>query len=236
MTKTTYLGPPSLSILRWAEADRPREKLILKGKSSLSDVELLAILVGSGTRSLSAVGLAQHLLHENEGDLNQLAKLNVNELQKYKGIGQAKAVTIVSAFELGRRRQGQQEISKPKISSSVDVFNLMKPNLLDLQVEHFWLVLLNRANDVIAMKQISQGGVSGTVVDPKIIFKAAIDVMASGIILVHNHPSGNLKPSEADIQITGQLKAGGKLLEIAVLDHLIFTDKNYYSFADDGRI
>ncbi len=236
MKKTTYSTPPALNILSWAEADRPREKLISKGKSSLTNVELLAILIGSGTRSLSAVGLAQQILHKYQGDLNLIAKLNVNELQRNKGIGKAKAVTIVSAFEIGRRRINNGIQVRSKIASSSDVFELMKPNLLDLQTEHFWLVLMNRANVVLSITQVSHGGVSGTVVDPKTIFKAAMDVLASSIILIHNHPSGNLKPSEADLKITNQLKAGGKLLEIAILDHLIFTNDGYFSFADEGLI
>jgi DNA repair protein RadC len=225
-----------LNILKWAEEDRPREKLLLKGKSVLSDAELIGILLGSGTRSLTAVDLAKHILNSVGNDLNELARLNVQELKKFKGIGEAKAISIVSALELGRRRKDIETPQKIKITSSQDAYNAIKPNLLDLLTEEFWLLHLNRANQVIKKEQISLGGVAGTVVDPKVIFKNAIQNLSSSIILVHNHPSGNTKPSQNDIDITKKLVGGGKMLELPVLDHLIFTNESYYSFADEGLI
>jgi DNA repair protein RadC len=204
----------SLKILSWAEEDRPREKLLLKGKSALSDAELIAILIGSGTRSLSAVDVAKIILTRAENDLNQLAKFSVKDLQKIKGIGEAKAISIVSALELGRRRKDADFARKVQIACSNDIYQLMKPELMDLPKEEFWILLLNRANSLIKKEQVSSGGVSGTVADPKIIFKAALDQYASSVVLVHNHPSGNLKPSQADINLTTKMKEAGKLLEI----------------------
>lgn len=226
----------SLKILSWAEEDRPREKLLLKGKSSLSDSELMAILIGSGTVALSAVELSKQILSSAENNLNYLAKLTVKDLQKFKGIGEAKAITIVAAMELGRRRKVSDIVKKPKISSSKDVYDYIICDLQDLKHEEFWVLLLNRSNTIISKHQISSGGVSGTVADPKIIFKTALDKLASSIILIHNHPSGNLKPSEADLRLTSKMKESGTLLEIPVLDHLIITDSAYYSFADEGKI
>jgi DNA repair protein RadC len=227
----------SIKISQLAEEDRPREKLILKGKSVLSDAELIAILLGSGTKSLSAVDLAKHILSSVNYDLSQLAKLSISDLKKFKGIGEAKAITIVSALELGRRRKLVTALpQKVKISASSDVFQLMKPELLDEPVEYFYILLLNRANYVIKKQFISKGGTNGTVADPKIIFKHALDNLASSIILVHNHPSGNLKPSEQDRRLTARLKEVGKNLEVPVLDHVIFTDVAYFSFADEGLI
>ncbi len=223
-----------LNILSWAEEDRPREKLLIKGKSALSDAELVGILISSGTREMSAVDLAKLILKDANNDLNVLAKLSVKDLMKFKGIGEAKAISIVSALELGRRRKETEPTKKIKISSSKTIYELMKPELLDQPNEFFWIVMLNRANHVIKKQNVSWGGVSGTVVDPKVIFKLALENLASAIILVHNHPSGNLKPSESDIQITQKLKASGKMLEVPVLDHIIFTDEDYYSFADEG--
>ncbi len=224
----------SLSIKMWAEEDRPREKLLLKGKSALSDAELIGILLRSGTHTLSAVDLARQILISNDHDLNKLAKLNVSQLQKFKGIGEAKAISIVAALELGRRRKITESISKPLIKGSQDVYNLMQANLTDLDHEQFWVILLKRSNEVIKKIQLSIGGVSGTVVDSKMIFKEAIENLASAIILIHNHPSGNRKPSQADIQLTKKLKAAGELMEISVLDHLIFTNEGYFSFADES--
>lgn len=223
-----------LNILSWAEEDRPREKLLLKGKSALSDAELIAILIGSGTRSISAVDVAKIILANAENNLNKLAKFSITELKKVKGIGEAKAIAIVSALELGRRRKESEFAEKIKITCSNDIYQLMKPELLDLQKEEFWILLLNRANNLIKKEQVSSGGISGTVADPKIIFKAALDQFASSIILVHNHPSGNLKPSHADLNLTKKMKHAGDLLEIPVLDHIIFGDEGYLSFADDG--
>jgi DNA repair protein RadC len=224
----------SLKILSWAEEDRPREKLLMKGKSALSDAELIGILIGSGTISMSAVDLAKVILNDVNNNLNDLAKLSVKDLQKFKGIGEAKAISIMSALELGRRRRESESPKKLKITSSKDVYDIMAPNLLDLPHEEFWVLLLNRANAVIKKVQISAGGVAGTVADPKIIFKTALENLSSSMILVHNHPSGNLSPSQADKEITKKMKEAGKLLEIPVLDHIIFADKHYYSFADEG--
>ncbi len=233
--KSEYQGK-GLPILSWAEDDRPREKLIIKGKAALSDAELLAIIIASGSQELSAVDLAKQLLIKADYNLHLLAKMDQKELQAIKGIGKAKALSIVSAFELGRRRNRLPTIEKVKISSSKDVYNLMRSHLMDEQKEHFWVILLNRANLVLKTHLISSGGVSGTIADPKLIFKAAIDHLASSVILVHNHPSGNKKPSEADIRLTSKLKSSGQALEIQVLDHLIFTDESFYSFADEGLI
>ena len=227
--------PYKLSIKQWAEEDQPREKLLLKGKSALSNAELLGVLIGSGTREYTAVDLGKIILESNGNDLNRLARLGVQDLKKFSGIGDAKAVNIVSALELGRRRQPASEQSI-KITSSKDVHSYMKPELSDLNHEEFWLILLNRANKVIKKQNISQGGVSGTVADPKLIFNHALNQLASGVILIHNHPSGNTKPSEADKRLTKQLSEAGKLLEIAVLDHIIFTDNNYFSFADESLL
>lgn len=226
----------SIKISSLAEEDRPREKLLLKGKASLSEAELIAILIGSGTRSLSAVDLSKHILNSVDNDLSQLARLSVKDLQRFKGIGEVKAISIVSALELGRRRKVAEPLIKPRITSSSDVYELMKPELLDESIEYFYTVLLNRANIVIKKQIISQGGTSATVADPKLIFKYAMDNMASSIILVHNHPSGNLKPSDADIKLTKKLVEVGKNLELSVLDHVIFTDVGYFSFADESMI
>lgn len=225
---------PNRNILSWAEEDRPREKLMLKGKTALSDAELIAILLGSGTRDLSAVDLAKMILQNANNNLHELAKFSLNDLMKFKGIGEAKAITIAAALEIGRRRKEAEVVKKTKITSSNDAYQAIRPFLLDLQHEQFWVLLLSRSNELIKPYQISMGGVAGTIADPKLIFKAALEHLASGIILVHNHPSGNRNPSEADKILTKKVKDGGKLLEIAVLDHLIFTDTNYFSFADEG--
>jgi len=223
-----------LNIKNWAEEDRPREKLLLKGKASLSEAELIGILIGSGTASLSAVDLAKQILNSVDNNLNSLAKLSVKDLTKFKGIGEAKAISIVAALELGRRRKSQEAIKNPKIGSSKDVFEYLKGDLLDLQHEEFWILMLSRSNEILKKKLISSGGVSGTVADPKIIFKSALEELSSAIILVHNHPSGNLKPSNQDISLTKKMKEAGLVLEIPVLDHLIFTNESYFSFADEG--
>lgn len=223
-----------LDIKSWAAEDRPREKLMLKGKAALSDAELIAILLGTGTASMSAVDLAKSILQVVGHDLNELARLTVKDLTKIKGIGEAKAISIVSALELGRRRKELTTEERPKITSSKDVYDILKAELLDIPHEAFWIVLLNRANRVIKKHQISHGGVAGTVADPKIIFKIALEELASGVILAHNHPSGNLNASQADIDLTRKLKESGKLLEIQILDHLIIAGKKYMSFADEG--
>ena len=234
MKNTGYRIGEEFHIRNWAEQDRPREKLLNKGKSYLTDAELLGILIATGTKSLSAIDLARSVLQEFNHDLNAIARLDARELQRIKGIGKAKAIAIISAFELGRRRNEIAPNRKFKITSSSDVYKLMRPVLLDQPTEYFWVILLNRANQVLKKMAISKGGVSGTLADPKVIFKYALDNLASAIILVHNHPSGTLKPSEADIRLTKQLKLSGKLLEIPVLDHLIFTDESYFSFTDEG--
>lgn len=226
--------PKSLSITAWAEEDRPREKLLNKGRNILTDAELLGILIRAGTRSLSAVDLAKHILDSVGNDLENLARLSVKDLEKFKGMGEAKAIAIVAALEIGKRRKIRISLNKVKITASEHVYDLMKPDLLDLEREEFWIILLNRANKVLRKENISRGGVTGTVADPKIIFKSALEYLACGIILVHNHPSGNLKPSASDISLTKKLKDGGKHLEINVLDHIIFGDNGYFSFADEG--
>ena len=228
--------PQFLNIKSWAAEDRPREKLLLKGKSALSDAELIAILLGTGTTTSSAVDLAKNVLQGAGNNLHNLARLTVKDLTKVKGIGEAKAVTIVAALELGRRRKDLETDEKPKIGCSKDAYDIIKSDLMDIPHEEFWVLLLNRANRVVKKCQISQGGVAGTVADPKIIFKMALEELSSGIILAHNHPSGNLTASQADIDLTKKLKEGGKLIEIQVLDHLILAGQKYMSFADEGML
>lgn len=223
-----------LKIQDWAEEDRPREKLLLKGRSSLTDAEILAILIGSGTITLSAVDVAKLILNGVDNDLNKLSKLTVKELQKFKGIGEAKAITIISALELGRRKMDTSASKEDKINSAKDVYQILRPHFIDLPHEEFWVLLLNRANQVIKKVQISSGGVTGTVVDAKIIFKQALEHLACGIILAHNHPSGNLQASEQDIQLTQKIKAAGILLDIQLLDHLIITNNHFLSFVEEG--
>lgn len=224
------------SIKQWAEEDRPREKLVLKGRAALSDAELIAILIGSGSRKLSAVELSKQILSNSQNDLNKLGRLSVKDLEYFNGIGEAKALTIIAALELGRRRQLTSIKDKPKIKSSNDAFQCLNGVMADLNYEVFKILILNRNNQVTKVETISTGGIAGTVVDPKIIFKRALDMHASSIILCHNHPSGNLMPSQADIDITKKLVAAGKTLEIKVLDHLIVSEKGYYSFLDEGLI
>ena len=185
---------------------------------------------------MSAVTLSKHILGSVENDLNALAKLSVKDLKKFNGIGEAKAISIVGALELGRRRKESNQLVKPQIRSSEDAYKVMAPELMDQPTEQFWVIMLNRSNKVIHKRAISLGGVSGTVADPKVIFKKALEDLASGIILAHNHPSGNKKPSQADIDLTKKLQNSGKLLEIPVLDHIIFTDDGYFSFADEGLL
>ena len=224
----------STKISELAEEDRPREKLLLKGKSALTDAELIAILIGSGTRTLSAVDLSRLILKNVGYDLSTLAKLSIKDLMKFKGIGEAKAISIVAAMELGRRRKEQEPQSKPKISSSKDVYDLMRPELYDEVVEHFYLILMNRSNQVIKKHLVSQGGTSGTVVDAKVVFKTALEHLAQSMILVHNHPSGSLTPSDQDKRLTERLVKIGRDMDLPVLDHVIFSDRGYFSFADEG--
>jgi DNA repair protein RadC len=225
-----------LNIKSWSPEDRPREKLLLKGNQALSDAELVAILIGSGTPKLSAVELSKKILQQVDNNLNNLARLTVKDLMKIKGIGKAKAITIVAALELGRRRKESDPEEKPKISSSRDAFELLKSDLMDLPKEEFWVLCLNRANRIIKKKRVSEGGVSGTVADPKIIYKLALEELASGVIVAHNHPSGNLQPSQSDIDLTRKLKEAGRFLEISLLDHLIVANQKYLSFADEGML
>jgi len=223
----------NLNIKAWAEADRPREKLALKGKSVLSDAELVAILIGSGNRNETAVELSKKILASINNDLNQLGKLTIADLIQFNGIGEAKAISIIAALELGRRRKTAEVDKRPKVQSSKDAYNSISPLLSDLPHEEFWVIYLNRNNEILKQENISKGGVSGTIADSKIIFKRAIEALASAMILCHNHPSGNLKPSSADIQLTEKLKEAGKMLDIPILDHLIIGEKDYFSFSDE---
>ncbi len=225
---------PIKGIRSWAEDDRPREKLLLKGKSVLSDAELIAILIGSGNTEETAVDLSKRILQSLNNNLSELAKLTVKDLMQFKGIGEAKAISIIAALELGRRRKDSEPEKRVKITDSQTAFDVIYPHLGDLNHEEFWVIFLNRANAVIGKQNISKGGVSGTVVDPKVVFKMAVQFPASGIILAHNHPSGNLKPSQADHQLTRKLKEAGKALDIPVLDHLIIGERDYFSFVDEG--
>lgn len=221
-------------INHWSEDDRPREKLMGKGKLALSDAELIAILIGSGSRNETAVSLSKRMLSATGNNLNNLAKLSLNQLMAFKGIGQAKAVTIVAALELGRRRREAEVANIVKIKSSQSVFDLMQPVIGELPHEEFWVLYLNNANKIVFKWQLSKGGLTGTVVDVRMAFKPAFEHGATGVILCHNHPSGTLTPSDADRQITRKLKLAGENLDIKVLDHLIITEKNYFSFADEG--
>jgi len=220
----------------WATEDRPREKLLQRGKASLTDAELIAILIGSGSRSQSAVELSQAILKSNKSSLYQLGRIGVKELMKFKGIGEAKAISIVAALEIGRRRRMEEPLERTKIGTSLGSFDILNPILSDLNHEEFWVVFLDRANKVISTDRISLGGIHGTVVDPKIVFKMALDHKACGIILGHNHPSGTLSPSKSDIELTNRLSKAGEFLEIRVLDHLIVAENKYYSFADDNKL
>ncbi len=226
--------PSSFSIKNWSQGDQPREKLLYKGKDALSDAELVAILIGSGNRDESAVALCKRILASVDNNLSALGKLSINQLMTFKGIGEAKAITIVAALELGRRRRGEEALEKKKITSSNSVFELMQPIIGELQHEEFWIIYLNNSNKVIKKNQLSKGGITGTLVDVRLVLKNALEVGATGLILAHNHPSGTLKPSDADKQITLKLKTAAESLDIKVLDHLIITEKSYFSFADDG--
>tara|TARA_R110002012_G_scaffold161929_1_gene324182 strand:+ start:1693 stop:2394 length:702 start_codon:yes stop_codon:yes gene_type:complete len=221
-------------IKSWAEDDRPREKLLHKGKLSLSDAELIAILIGSGSRNESAVQLSKRILASTGNQLSELGKLSVKKLCEFKGIGPAKAISIVAAMELGRRRRTEEALEKKKITSSASVFELMQPIIGELYHEEFWIIYLNNSNKVIEQLQLSKGGITGTLVDVRLTLRKALEVGATSIILAHNHPSGTLKPSEADKQLTQKLKTAAQSLDIKVLDHLIVTEKSYFSFADEG--
>ncbi|MDW3197552.1 MAG: DNA repair protein RadC [Cytophagales bacterium] len=223
----------NLTIKKWAPEDRPREKLLSKGKKNLSNAELIAILLGSGTKSLSALDVARNILQENSNSLNELAQLGIAGLKQFKGIGEAKAVTIVSALELGRRRKPEDRRLRPRLMTADETYDFMKADLQDLKHEEFWVILLRRNHEVINKYLVSSGGVSGTLVDPKLIFKRAVDELAAAVILVHNHPSGNRRPSQADVRLTRKIQEAGKLLDVSVLDHLIFTDEAFFSFSDE---
>lgn len=222
------------SIKNWAEDDRPREKLLLKGQRVLSDSELLAIIMGSGSRDESAVDLAKRILNSVENNWNNLSRLSVKDLCKFKGVGEVKAISIITALEIGRRRAAQGLLEKPKIGSSQDAFLLLQSIIGDLPVEEFWVLYLNQGNFVVRKEQISKGGINQTSVDLRIIMKFALEEMATSLILAHNHPSGNLKPSQADINLTRKIKEAALSLDIEVFDHLIVTQKSYFSFADEG--
>jgi DNA repair protein RadC len=226
----------SFSIKNWSQDDQPREKLLNKGKAALSDAELVAILIGSGNKEESAVDLSKRILAGVKNNLSELGKLSIKQLMNFKGIGEAKAITIMAALELGRRRRSEEALDKKKIISSVSAFELMQPIIGDLQHEEFWIIYLNNSNKVIQKSQLSKGGITGTLVDVRLVLKNALEVGATGIILAHNHPSGNLKPSEADKQLTNKLKVASESLDIKVLDHVIVTEKAYFSFADENLL
>jgi len=228
--------PSSFSIKNWSQDDQPREKLQYKGKAALSDAELVAILIGSGNRQESAVDLCKRILASTNNNLSALGKLSIKQLMEFKGIGEAKAISIIAALELGRRRRGEEALKKKKITSSSSVFELMQPVIGELQHEEFWIIYVNNSNKVIQKNQLSKGGITGTLVDVRLVLKNALEVGATGLILAHNHPSGTLKPSEADKQITQKLKGAAQSLDIKVLDHLIITEKAYFSFADESLL
>lgn len=225
-----------LTIKSWALDDRPREKLVAKGKNALSDAELIAILIGSGNRNESAVALSKRILNSVKGNINALAKLSVEKLMTFKGIGEAKAISIITGLELGKRRQLERALEKPKITSSKDGFNIMQPIIGDLEHEEFWVLFLNNSNKVLAKNQISKGGLTATIVDVRLLFKQALELTSVAMIVCHNHPSGKLEPSSADKQLTQKIKQAGTTLDIKLLDHLIITEKAYFSFADEGLL
>ena len=224
------------SIKSWAEEDRPREKMLAKGKEALSNAELIAILIGSGNSKETAVDLSKRVLHDNKDNLIELSRLTINDLMKYNGIGEAKAVTIAAALELGRRRRFSEALEKPSIKNSQIAYECFYAHLSDLNHEQFWIMLLNNANKVIKLEKIGVGGMTGTTADPKKIFKCALENNAASVMLCHNHPSGNVIPSNADKQITNNLTKAGAFLQIKILDHIIIGNDNYFSFADEGLL
>ncbi|HOY49114.1 MAG TPA: DNA repair protein RadC [Flavobacteriales bacterium] len=223
-------------IREWNEDDRPREKLQLKGKSNLSDAELVAILLGSGTRRESAVELARRVLHLADNNLLELGKLSLTQLQKLPGIGPVKAITLTAAFELGRRRQESEPVRRGQVLNSRDIYNIFGPRLGDLRHEEFWIMCLNRNNRILGTSRIGAGGISATVADVRLILHYAIERHASCLILCHNHPSGNTTPSDADIKLTHSIQQAAKYMDIVLLDHLIVTDSSYFSFADESKL
>ena len=226
----------SFSIKKWSLDDRPREKLLNKGKDVLTNAELVAILIGSGNREESAVALSKRILSSVDNNLNAVGKLSINQLLKFKGIGEAKAVSIAAALELGRRRRIEDVAEVHKITGSNIVFEILQPLLGELPHEEFWILYLNNANKVLTMHQLSKGGMTGTLVDVRLVLKKALETGAVALIVAHNHPSGTLKPSQADKNITEKLQQAAKSLDIKVLDHLIITEKAYFSFADEGLL
>ncbi|MGD1947488.1 MAG: DNA repair protein RadC [Croceivirga sp.] len=226
----------SLSIKDWADDDRPREKLLYKGRSILSDAELIAILIGSGSKTESAVALSKRILASVGNNLNELGKLSIKQLMQFKGIGEAKAITIAAALEFGRRRRGEEAQQIIKINSGHDVFELLQPIIGELPHEEFWIVYLNNSNKILHKEQLSKGGMTGTLVDVRLVMKHALEHGAVGCVLAHNHPSGTLKPSRSDKEVTHKLKQAGLALDIKVLDHLIITQNAYFSFADKGLL
>ncbi|MFH7017903.1 DNA repair protein RadC [Flavobacterium sp. FlaQc-47] len=227
------MDTPYYPISKWSEEDRPREKLMQKGKESLTNAELIAILIGSGSRNETSVALSNRILIHAK-NLNALGKMSIVQLTKFKGIGEAKAVAIVAALELGRRRRSEDAAKMEMITSSKIVFDIMQPIIGELLHEEFWVLFLNNSNKVISKSQLSKGGITGTIVDVRLVFKLAFECSATSLILCHNHPSGNLKPSDADKQITKKIKTAGDSLDVKVLDHLIITETKYYSFVDEG--
>lgn len=228
--------PVYRAITAWAEEDRPREKMLLKGKHALTDAELLAILLGTGTVGISAVALAQEILASVDNNLHELGKRSVAELMRFKGMGEAKAISVAAALEIGRRRQLSDLRERPRVTSSRDAFNAVAPLLTDLHHEEFWVLMLNKASEVFSRERLSTGGMAGTVVDVKILFKTALESRAAAVIAIHNHPSGSLQPSQADIDLTRRLRKAGELLELPLLDHLIVSERGYFSFADEGML
>ena len=222
------------AIPQWAESDRPREKLLLKRNTALTDAELLAILIRSGTPKQSAIDLAKQILSTVDNNLVGLSRLTVSDLLQFKGIGDAKAITVVAALELGRRRRGAEAMQRKTITSSADAYEVLQMHIGDIDYEQFAIIMLNQANQVLKVENISEGGITGTVVDPKRVFRTAINNNAINIILAHNHPSGSLKPSKNDLDLTQKLKKAGEYLQIMVLDHLILGDNKYISMADEG--
>ncbi|MCL4156511.1 UNVERIFIED_CONTAM: hypothetical protein GTU68_044637 [Idotea baltica] len=223
----------NLTIKSWALDDRPREKLLAKGKNALSDAELIAILIGSGNKKETAVGLSKRILQSVNGNINELSKLSVEKLCAFNGIGEAKAITIITALELAKRKQLEVTLTKPKITSSKSVFNVMQPIIGDLPHEEFWVLYLNNSNKVLAKNQISKGGLTATVVDVRLVLKKALELASVGLVVCHNHPSGKLEPSQSDKHLTQKLKNASATLDIKLLDHLIITEKDYFSFADE---
>jgi DNA repair protein RadC len=240
MTKVLYINlvkpyETKIGIKSWAEEDRPREKLSGQGRRALTDAELIAILIGSGNRDETAVELSRRILHHYENDLNKLGKASITELSKFKGIGEAKAISIIAALEIGRRRNETESKPPEHIGGSKDIYLMMKRHFIDLNHEEFWILLTNQANKVLAKELVSRGGLTATVADPKVIFSLALQHQATNIFLIHNHPSGNLKPSHEDIYLTKKLADAARLLDIKSPDHIIITNNGFYSLADNSH-